>query len=288
METVKGTVFNIQRFSVHDGPGIRTVVFLKGCPLRCRWCANPESQERKKELAWTKSKCIGCKSCENCDLSHVDIICPTKAKHFIGEEKTVEEVLSKVDRDEMFYSNLDGGLTVSGGEPLMQPEFTFALLSEARRLGINTAIETTGYAAYPVFQKIAGQLDYLLMDIKTYDKDLHKTHTGVSNEIILENFKRIREEFPNLQMQIRTPVIPGINDSEEELQKIHDFLRPYDKIKYELLKYHRLGESKYESLGRDYPMGEVSLSDERFQLLRKRYEFDKINNLEITGPYEGI
>lgn len=309
MKQVYGTIFNIQRFSVHDGPGIRTVVFEKGCPLRCQWCANPESQRHQVELGWTKSKCIGCRECEKANLScnphfeedtlmwgefteaersQVERICPSKALHTIGYETSVEEVLGKVDRDEIFYSNLDGGLTISGGEPLMQPEFTYSLLKEARGQGIHTAIETTGYATYEIFEKIAGQLDYLLMDIKSMDEEIHREYTGVSNQLILENFVKIRNRYPSLPILVRTPVIPGVNDREEEIAAIHDFIFDYDNVKYELLKYHRLGEAKYESLHRAYPMGERSLNDENFIHLKKKYQFDHINREQLYTDGGGI
>ena len=200
--TETGRVFNIQRFSVHDGPGIRTVVFLKGCPLRCKWCANPESQNGDVEVAWTKSKCIGCGKCKGADWSEIDKICPSKARHTIGYETTVEQVLSVVDRDGIFYGDEEGGLTISGGEPLMQHKFTYQLLKGAKELGINTAIETTGFAAPEKFIKVAGKLDYLLMDIKTLDNNIHKAVTGVSNEIILDNFTMIRKSFPNYMVRI--------------------------------------------------------------------------------------
>ena len=303
MKKIKGILFNIQRFSVHDGPGIRTVVFEKGCPLRCRWCANPESQERKIEIAWTKSKCIGCKICQTSglqcnplfeekgrltwndnavsqeEITKINKTCPSQALHTIGYEASVDEVLKEVSRDEIFYSNLDGGLTISGGEPLAQSEFTYALLVAARENGINTAIETTGFAGYEVFKRIAGQLDYLLMDIKTFDDDIHKANTGVSNKVILDNFVRIREAYPCLPIRIRTPVIPGVNDNEHEIKKIYDFISYYENVRYELLKYHRLGESKYDSLQREYPMGEAEISDEIFNGL-KQYEFNHIENDE--------
>lgn len=309
MKETYGTIFNIQRFSVHDGPGIRTVVFEKGCPLRCQWCANPESQKHQIELGWTKSKCIGCRCCEQAELScnphfedetlkwdefsgeeseQVEKVCPSKALHVIGYETTVEEVLSKVDRDEIFYSSMDGGLTISGGEPLMQPDFTFALLKRAREEGIHTAIETTGYAAYEVFEKIAGQLDYLLMDIKSMDDEIHREYTGVSNQLILENFEKIRKRYPDLPILIRTPVIPGVNDKPEDIKAIHDFIFEYDNVKYELLKYHRLGEAKYESLHRAYPMGERSLNDETFVMLKKEYQFDHINREQLYTDGGGI
>jgi len=296
MNKTKGIIFNIQRFSVHDGPGIRTVVFEKGCPLRCKWCANPESQNHKPELAWTKTKCIGCGQCTSADLSCnpyffeenlcwddfessesgiIERTCPSKALHVIGYETTVEQVIEQIDRDQIFYGDEEGGLTISGGEPLMQYEFTYELLKEAKAQGINTTIETTGFGNPANFVKIAGELDYLLMDIKTMDPVVHRNCTGVSNELIISNLDLIREIYPNLPIQIRTPVIPGVNYSEESISAIASHLKKYNNIAYELLKYHRLGESKYQSLHRMYPMGEVSLSDEKYQALKK-YEFNNI------------
>ena len=286
---ITGTIFNIQRFSVHDGPGIRTVVFLKGCPLRCKWCANPESQNTKPELAWTCSKCIGCAGCARAglksnlhfegetlfwdelldDLAVIERTCPSRALHVIGYRALVKDVLKEVNKDSIFYGDEEGGLTVSGGEPLMQPEFTYELLKSARDEGINTSIETTGFGKTEDFLKIAEQLDYMLMDIKSMDDEVHKLWTGVSNKLILENFRAVREAFPELIIHVRTPVIPGVNDSEEAIKEIHDFLMNFDNVRYELLKYHRLGESKYESLHRAYPMGDRKLDDEAFEKLKK-------------------
>lgn len=281
-DEIRGTIFNIQRFSVHDGPGIRTVVFEKGCPLRCRWCANPESQAAAPEIAWTKSKCIDCKCCKslrqdpdgfrNVDPETLRRTCPTGALHVFGESVTVDEVMERVTRDGIFYANMDGGLTISGGEPLMQPDFTYSLLKSARSMGIHTAIETTGYARYEVFERIAGEVDYLLMDIKSIDEEIHIQNTGVSKQIILSNFARIKERYPMLPMLVRTPVIPGVNDSEEEIRRIRDYIRPYENVHYELLKYHRFGEAKYESLQRNYPMENAELDAGLFEEL-KRFEF---------------
>ncbi|SEA21190.1 pyruvate formate lyase activating enzyme [Pseudobutyrivibrio sp. ACV-2] len=297
MNETKGLIFNIQRFSVHDGPGIRTVVFEKGCPLRCLWCANPESQIGKPQLAWTESKCIGCKSCINSDLKcnphfndeglywdefnpdetdDIERICPSKALHVIGYETTVCDVITQINKDEIFYGDEEGGLTISGGEPLMQPKFTYQLLKEAKKHGISTAIETTGYGDTGDFIKIAGKLEYILMDIKTLDDSVHKRVTGVSNEVILNNFESIRKAYPNLPMHVRTPVIPRVNDTEDSIKSISEFLRCRKNVRYELLKYHRLGEPKYISLHRTYPMKEVELSDEVFELLKK-YEFNNIS-----------
>lgn len=287
-----GNIFNIQRFSVHDGPGIRTVVFLKGCPLRCRWCANPESQKSEVELAWTASKCIGCKKCENSNLScrprfeeerlkwgnlsetdidPIEKICPSKALHTIGHKASVSEVINDIEKDQVFYGDEEGGLTLSGGEPLLQHKFALNLLRTAKDHGINTCIETTGYAPTDIFLQVASELDYLLMDIKTMRSDTHKAFTGVDNRLIIENFKAVREEFPLLPVHVRTPVIPGFNDDEDSIREIHDFLASYKNVRYELLKYHRLGVQKYESLGREYEMPEEELDIKIFEDL-KRFE----------------
>ena len=304
---IRGTVFNIQRFSVHDGPGIRTVVFLKGCPLRCKWCANPESQNAAAELAFTRSKCIGCGSCirgglksslhfeednlywgEFCDdPQDIDRVCPSKALHVIGYKARVEEVLREVSKDSIFYGDEEGGLTISGGEPLMQADFTYELLKEARKEGIHTSIETTGFARTEDFIRVAGKLNYMLMDIKSMDDDIHKDMTGVSNRLILENFKVIRETYPDLPIHVRTPVIPGVNDSADAIQAIRDFVYSFENVRYELLKYHRLGEPKYESLHRAYPMEDRQLDDALFTQLQK-YQFNKISSqLEDIGWQKG-
>ena len=296
----KGIVFNIQHFSIHDGPGIRTVVFLKGCPLRCRWCANPESQKPYPELGWSKGECIGCKSCINalkelqCRFDegkgivwnnevHLDEeaavqvrrLCPSEALHVIGENKSVEEILEQVEKDMAFYKTSGGGMTISGGEPLMQPEFTLNLLREAKKRNVHTCIETSGLAAWEKFRPILETLDYLIMDIKCISSEKHKEQTGIGNEIILENLYKIRNDFPDLSIKIRTPVIPDFNDSEEELLQIAALTRKL-KCEYELLKYHKLGEPKYEMLHRPYLMGDAELDDERYKELKKLLTLETI------------
>jgi pyruvate formate lyase activating enzyme len=286
-----GTIFNIQHFSVNDGPGIRTIIFFKGCPLRCRWCSNPESQQLSGEIAWTKAKCIGCQACRKAygftpqdgklhfaverKLTEGDIqrVCPTGALHYIGEQRTVSEILAEVEKDSIFYGNSSGGLTLSGGEPLLQPDFALALLKEAGRRHIHRAIETTGHASWEVLKSIAEQLDYVLYDIKLIHKALHQKQTGVSNERILDNFRQLYQEFPELTLHVRTPVIPDINDSVEQIGEILDFLSEFPRVRYELLPYHRLGEGKYTSLGRKYPMQNIQLApqriDELYELVKR-------------------
>lgn len=282
-----GTVFNIQHYSIHDGPGIRTVVFLKGCPLRCRWCANPESQSVLRELGWTKGECIGCGNCikelseygcrfeedrlfwrgeSRPDKTLVDRSCPSGALHVIGVEMSVEEVMDEVEKDWQFYNSSNGGITISGGEPLMQPQFTYELLVAAGLRRLHRTVETCGLAEWEVYRKVMSEVDFLLTDIKVMDDTVHKRETGVSNKKILDNLLRIRRCFPELHIQVRTPVIPGVNDNEESFSDIVDFVKEIE-ADYELLKYHRFGVPKYESLNREYPMGNLELSDERFKEL---------------------
>lgn len=287
-----GIVFNIQRYSIRDGAGIRTVVFLKGCPLRCRWCSNPESQQTNPELAYNKEKCIGgnvcsrckslcphgalkqdenqkihcqredCQSCFQCVKA-----CPSTALHVLGKRMQVTEVIKAVETDSMFYYRSGGGLTISGGEPLLQADFVTELLKEAKRHRIDATMETCGYADWSKLKQVVENLNTVIFDIKSMDAGKHKIHTGFSNTLILDNFIRLRQTFPALPILVRTPVIPGFNDSEADIRAILEFLSVFSNIRYELLPYHRLGRQKYTYLGREYPLGNVLLPEERFQEL---------------------
>ncbi|MGF7186952.1 pyruvate formate lyase activating enzyme, partial [Desulfitispora alkaliphila] len=261
-----GFVFNIQHYSVHDGPGIRTMVFLMGCPLRCQWCSNPESQSFSPVLAYNESKCIGIHECIMCmevcmsgaikkngdkiildrELCNNCLLCtetcPSKALNPYGKLMNVKDVIDIVEGDSLFFTRSEGGMTLSGGEPLSQPEFAVSLLKEAKHRRINTAIETCGHVNWPVLKDACEQLDTVLFDIKCMDSNKHQEYTGVSNELILDNFKKMCTEFPSLNKIVRTPIIPGFNDTEADVLAISDFIKDQPNVTLELLPYHRLGE----------------------------------------------
>ncbi|MQL53683.1 glycyl-radical enzyme activating protein [Desulfofundulus thermobenzoicus] len=273
-----GLVFNIQHFSVHDGPGIRTIVFFKGCPLRCQWCANPESQLHEPEIAYNENKCIGTGECHLCfqacparaieeridnkkvridrfrctNCGECTLVCPSNALELFGKRMTVEEVLQIVEEDSLLYSRSGGGITLSGGEPLMQAGFASELLKEARARGITTAIETSGYADWNRMVMVCQHADTVFYDIKCIDPDKHKRFTGVTNDIIIANLKELNQNFPGLNIIVRTPVIPGFNDTEKDITAILKLVKSLTNVRYELLPFHRFGEAKYAYLGKRY------------------------------------
>ena len=231
----KGRIFDIQRFSIHDGKGIRTIVFLKGCVLRCRWCCNPESQEYGIQTMNVQGK-----------------------PKTIGEDKTVREVLEVVERDRTYYRRSNGGgLTLSGGESLCQPDFAEALLRGAKERGLTTAMESMGCAEWKVIERILPWLDQYLLDIKHTNPEKHRAFCGKSNELMLENAKKIAADG-RTQLSIRVPVIPTFNETPEEIRDIAKFSATLPGVKkIHLLPYHRLGQDKYEGLGREYTMKEI-------------------------------
>lgn len=249
-----GVIFDIKEMAVHDGPGIRTTVFMKGCPLRCRWCHNPEGLRREPQLMFKKARCKGCglcqKSCNHPEcqpLGRCIHICPENCMELSGREVTPKELAKELKLSAEVMGNGFGGFTFSGGEPLMQPEFLWELTEELR--GYHLCVETCGYASEDVFQKAVEKMDFLIMDIKLASSGLHQKYTGVSNETILRNFEYLkRSGKPYL---IRTPLIPGITDTEENLLEIK---RIIGESPWEQLPYNAIAGAKYEMLGMKYPL----------------------------------
>jgi len=274
--STEGMIYNIQRYSLHDGAGIRTVVFLKGCPLRCRWCSNPEGQEAAPELFYVRSRCIGCGQCglcaEACPLGAIGFsedgraaidrrrcsrclrcaaACPARALQMQGRQASAADIIDRVEQDSAFFKG-GGGLTVSGGEPLAQPDFLLAMLAEARKRHINTALETCGHGDYQALGAAAALLDLLLFDIKSLDDAKHRAWTGQGCEQIQANFQNVCSDFPDLAKEVRTPAIPGFNDG--ELDAIRDLALSKPNTGFQALPYHRTGAAKYAALGRDYAL----------------------------------
>lgn len=267
-----GVITHIQRFSVHDGPGIRTTVFLKGCQMRCRWCHNPETYRPRPEIQVFPERCIGCRACADAcretaheltsagHIYHRDrcVVCGecidtcyAKSLVRVGETRTAESVVAEVIADRAFYKST-GGVTISGGEPLVQAEFTREILELCRREGIHTAIETNLASPWEVVDPLVSLVDLFLVDVKTMDDAAHQTLTGVSNAFTLENLQRL--DALGRKLVIRTPVIVGLNDRPEQIGAIADFLATLHSVQqYELLPYHPLGTGKYDSLGLDGP-----------------------------------
>ena len=231
---MEGMVFDIQRLSVHDGPGIRTTVFLKGCPLRCVWCHNPETISFEPEMIVDESKCIGCGKC--------DEGCYSGAKRWVGTQKTVGQVLKEVLLDQPYYGE-DGGVTISGGEPTCQPVFTRELLKACKEAGISCGVESNLSVDWAILKEIASLCDVFMCDLKIWDSDLHKKYTRVGNERIIENLKKL--DTIGIPIILRTPIIPGINDNAEQIKPIAQLAATLKNLKYyELLPYHPLGLSK--------------------------------------------
>lgn len=288
---VTAPVFNIQPYSIHDGPGIRVTVFLKGCPLRCLWCANPESNLAAPQLMTYSSKCTGCGRCiPACPKGAIRLgekdgkvvavtdrslctdcgtcvaVCPNEAREIAGEEKTVQEVLDRVLQDKLFLDASSGGLTISGGEALMHPEFTACLFYAAKENGLHTAVESCCFASRETVEKAFRDVDLCLLDIKHMDSETHKKLTGVPNEQILDNIRYLYHTMQK-QIVIRMPTIPGYNDSDENIAATAAFaareLGP--DVAVHLLPYHRLGDAKSDSLGHPRDLGIEPPTDDYMQ-----------------------
>lgn len=253
---MKATIFDISRNSYVDGPGIRTTVFFKGCNLHCAWCHNPESQSFEIQMMFYKNKCTGCGKCrekcphslEKCELcGKCTLYCPHDAREICGKEYTVDEISSEILKDKAFYENSGGGVTFSGGECMLRIDFLEEILKECKKNGIHTAVDTAGHVPYEHFERIIPYTDLFLFDIKCYDSDTHRQYTGVGNELILDNLKRMLATGKDVW--VRIPIIPSVNDTTEEMQRIKDFLCSCDTPqKIELLPYHAMGEHKYAAI----------------------------------------
>jgi pyruvate formate lyase activating enzyme len=286
----QGFIFNIERFAVHDGPGIRTIVFLKGCPLRCRWCQNPEGQRLRPELAVFPDQCLGCERCLGvCPSEAISVgeggittdwkrctgclrcceVCPSGARRSMGRLMSPNEVLTEVLKDRPFYRRSGGGVTLSGGDPVMQIDFSARLLELFHGEGIHTAIETCGFAEWKDLERLLSHTDMVLYDLKHMDSTRHQYGTGAGNGRILANAQRISRL--GLDLVIRVPIIPGYNDTEECVLSTARFVREKTNArKIELLAYHTLGVTKYERMGKRYRLPDASPVEEREILPLKR------------------
>ncbi len=296
---MEGLITTIQRMSLHDGPGIRSTVFLKGCNLHCAWCHNPETLSRKPELEWIGQKCIGCCSCtEVCptgafskqngslvfrkNLCSVCFrclpVCYAEAIGKVGREVSPEDVFAEAEQDFPFFKNSGGGITLSGGEPMLQPEFTMQTLALFKKAGIHTALDTNMTIAWSRYEKVLPYADLVLADLKMMNPELHQKWTGKRNETILENLHQL--DTTGIPYFIRTPVVPGVNDNEKEITAMTTFAASLKNLKkYELLPYHTLGSCKYDNLGIQNPMGHThDLSKEKlsgFNEILKKYNLLK-------------
>lgn len=271
------TIFDIRRYSIHDGPGIRTAVFFKGCPLNCAWCHNPESHLSTPELMLRLNRCILCGDClqvcpndairqsgevilvdrQKCTLSgECAVICPTEALQVVGREMTVPQVLAEIERDRVFFEQSGGGATFTGGEPLAQPLFLRELVEACRASGITTVVDTCGHAPWSVFKDILPLVDLFLYDLKLMDADRHLQWTGVSNENILANLRLLLDA--GNQVRVRIPILPGINDDEGNLRACGEFLSVLPRLPaVELLPYHNIALGKYTGLGQAYRLPDL-------------------------------
>jgi len=277
-----GLTFDIHRFSLNDGPGIRTTVFLKGCYLKCEWCHNPESQSFKPQLSFNSEKCLHCFECvkvcpnnahkikdekhfvdwNSCDLAGKCVeVCPSGALKIIGTNTNVDFIISEVMKDKMYYDKTGGGITISGGEPMAQFEFTKELLVEAKKNGLHTVLDTCGYGEQNHYKEVFPYVDLFLFDYKLADDELHKRYTGVSNKAILDHLDFLYNNGASIVL--RCPLIPGINDNEVHLKGIKEIIRKYPLLKsVEIMPYHNMGRDKAERVGMEYKLSETKNADD--------------------------
>lgn len=297
-----GTVINIQKYSVHDGPGIRTTVFFKGCPLRCWWCHNPESQNPKHEIMFFKERCTNCGVCiRRCPQKAIELkegypkieeskctlcgkctdFCPNSAREHVGKDMTVQELMKEIIKDEVFYDESGGGVTFSGGEPLVHTDFLNEVLKLCKERGIHTALDTSGFAPWEKLEKIADKVDLFLYDIKLMDNEKHLKYIGVQNIDILENLKKLSDRGCNIY--IRMPIIAGVNDDDEHINEAIKFISNLNIIQVNLLPYHKMGMDKYRRLKMEYNLtGLEQPSNERMGEIKDKFKKAGIK-FEIGG-----
>ncbi len=283
---MQGTVFDIQKFSTHDGPGIRTTVFFKGCNNRCAWCHNPESLSAEPQLRYFPQLCIGCGKCaEVCPTGAVSKsgklrfekcvscgkcaeVCPTGARELCGKQMTAEEVVAAIEKDKLFYANSGGGATFSGGEPMIQPDFLTECARICKERGISVCIQTASNVPYSYFEKVLPYTDIVMSDFKVFDPEIHKKYIGADNSLIKENLLKLSDE--NVRLIVRTPVVPRVNDSEKEISAICGFIKDFKNLEYyELLEYNDFGRGKLPSLNMDFGAAFNVPNEEKMKKLTK-------------------
>jgi pyruvate formate lyase activating enzyme len=309
-DSERGLIFEIQKMSTEDGPGIRTTVFFKQCPIKCVWCHNPESISKVPHIQWFKNKCIGCKTCikvcpqralsfdENgiiidrnkCDICGICVEeCPSTALNMIGKEWNLDDLFHEIEKDKVYYKKSEGGITVSGGEPTLQPKFLIKFLKKCKENGISTALDTCGYASKDTYEKILPYVDLVLLDIKEIDSEKHKKFTGVPNERILENAIMILNylEKSNKKMWIRTPIIPKYTATKENIKGIGEFIvnQLRNKVeRWDLLAFNNLCRSKYERLDIEWILkDEPSLTDEEMEKFYDVARKTGVKNVHWSG-----
>ncbi|MDD4680896.1 MAG: glycyl-radical enzyme activating protein [Clostridia bacterium] len=301
----RAMVFDVQRYSLHDGPGIRTIIFLKGCPLRCLWCCNPESQKSNIEMEYYIDSCKGCGRCASvCKHGAIDMgeiagridktkcincgkcaqACPYGAIRLVGKQVDTDEIMEQIKSDMKYFKKSGGGVTLSGGEPLAQIDFCEKILKECYDLNINTAVETTGYVPTKYIHRIMDYVDVFLYDIKSVDDERHKKLTGVSNELIINNIRLLRDNGKNVIMRI--PLIPENNFVEEELEAMWRLANEIGIKEINIMPYHNLGEVKYERLSEEYKLkglDSLKFSDDmEEQIEHYNYIFEKYDDIKVT------
>ncbi len=296
---LKGLVFNIQKFSIQDGPGIRTTVFMKGCPLNCPWCSNPEGMSPEREIMTNDRKCIGCKKCiETCTKGAISFdsgtrtidwdlcdnclecskACPSKCIETTGKYMSIDEAFKIASQDKPFYVNSGGGVTVSGGEALLQWEFVKEFFKECKQAGIHTTLDTTAYCKWENMKEVLEYTDLILFDVKHMDPAKHKEKTGISNDLILRNLEKASK---NTKVWLRIPFTPGFNDSEENMRKTAELAEKLKADKISLLPYHEWGKQKYTRLGRDYTFNDAQALDASSKIVTRCKEILESYNLNV-------